>query len=191
MKKPIVTVPHEVLRKMSVEVIFDKKIKDFVKDLRDSLWLQDNPKGVGLSAPQLGKSWRIFATMLPPGEDDAPQKSDIRVFLNPSVLKRSSTLTLGDDPKDPILEGCLSIPGIYGPVPRPDQIEMEFDEVIDNELIHKVEAFDRFLARVIQHEYDHIDGILFTDYTLKYNLPLYEFRRKHMVEIDPAFAKAF
>jgi peptide deformylase len=71
------------------------------------------------------------------------------------------------------LEGCLSIPGIYGPVPRWSWIELEYQLVQDGELVTKTERFTDFTARIIQHEYDHLQGVLFTDHILEYGLPAY------------------
>ena len=83
-------------------------------------------------------------------------------------------MTFGPDKKEPTLEGCLSIPGLYGPIPRWEDIKLEFQEVIEDELRTRTETFTDFAARVVQHEEDHLNGVLFVDYTEKFDLPLYK-----------------
>lgn len=190
MKKPLVTVPQELLRHTSTPVVVDKKIKQFLTDLADTLVLQDNPKGVGLSAPQIGKNWRVFGVLMNE-EKKTPTPADVHFFINPEIIATEGNLTLGEDPEDPVLEGCLSIPHLYGPVPRYPHLTIAYETLENGEVRKKEEEYHDFFARVIQHEYDHLEGVLFTDYVLKYSLPLYEQRHKRMVEIDPALAKAF
>ncbi|MEP7166711.1 MAG: peptide deformylase [Candidatus Woesebacteria bacterium] len=190
--KPILTVPHEILRKKSVEVVFDKKIREISKELADTLFAKGNPKGVGLSAPQIGKSKRLFVTWLASDPEDEPVPEDLQVFINPTYIEHSSEVTFGPDKDDPILEGCLSIPNFYGPVPRFEWVDIAYESVDkDGELISKTGRFAGFSARVIQHEFDHLEGILFTDYSLKYDLPVYEFIGKKMKEINKELVKAF
>jgi peptide deformylase len=143
-----------------------------------------NPRGVGLSAPQLGKNWNLFVTWLnaDPDKDATPQ--DLRVFINPKITNVSQQVTFGEDKDDPILEGCLSIPQLYGPVPRHEWIEIRYDTLENDDIRQKEERFESFMARVVQHEYDHLEGVLFTDYSLKYELPVYEHRGKSMVPIN-------
>jgi peptide deformylase len=85
----------------------------------------------------------------------------------------SPKLELGGTENDTPLEGCLSIPGIWGPVPRYSWIEIGFETPEKGTLVTKKQRFEAFPARLVQHELDHLDGILFTDYSLKYDLPLY------------------
>jgi peptide deformylase len=191
MKKPLITVPQEILRKKSVEVTIDKKTTQFIEDLRDTLLQQNNPKGVGLSAPQIGKNWKIFATLLAADIEDDAGPQDLKIFINPLIISHSSDLILGDSSDDPILEGCLSIPNIYGPVPRYSEVTVEYQTLENGQILSKRESFNGFFSRVIQHEYDHLEGILFTDHTLAHKLPLYEHRGKRMIEIDSNIAKAF
>lgn len=75
------------------------------------------------------------------------------------------------------------MPLLYGPVPRWEWVEVEYHGLIGDQLVEKKERFDGFHARVVQHEIDHLDGILFTDYSLQYDLPVYREEGKELVEI--------
>ncbi len=177
----IITVPHPTLRSVASPVtMVDKKLFEFLKDLEETLLETHNPKGVGLAAPQVDKLKRIFALNL------AEDNRELRTVINPEIVAHSSETTFGGEPDEPILEGCLSIPGIYGPVPRWSWVELEYQLVEGTELVKKHERFEDYGARVVQHELDHLDGVLFTDYSLKYDLPLYKEKRggKKMEEID-------
>ncbi len=195
----IVTVPHPALREPAQPIItVDKKLLKFVEELQRTLDKKKNPPGVGLAAPQVATNMRIFTTKLAPftEEDDYNPRdlnlAEIRYYINPQVIDHSSELVLGVDEEEPDLEGCLSIPGIYGPVPRWEWIEVEYQQVQEQELITHRERFADFYARVVQHEIDHLDGILFTDYLKKYDLPVYQTdRRDNLVEIDPRIIEIF
>lgn len=189
--RSIVTVPNTTLRQPSLNVQIDKKTLQFALDLQETLVHKDNPKGVGLSAPQLGKNWNMFVTLLSTEGDEDPTPSDLRLYINPVITSTSKKTTFGPDKDEPILEGCLSIPGIYGPVPRFEWVQLEYWEPDGNELVKKEGKFSGFLARVIQHEHDHLLGRLFTDYSLGYDLPLYRFKGKEAIEIDKQIIEAF
>jgi peptide deformylase len=184
-------VPSEILRAKSTDVVCDRKLTGFIKDLSETLYKHENPKGVGLSAPQIGKNWNVFVTLLSPNLDEESSLKDLRVFINPVVIGVSNEITLGEDEEEPILEGCLSIPSIYGPVPRHEWVELEYDVINGDGFQKQQEKFTGFFARVVQHEYDHLRGVLFTDYSLKHDLPIYEHRGKKMIEIDKSFIKTY
>lgn len=202
MKKRILTVPSQTLRAKSVEVELNgdlKYLQKLVKDLSDTLVKKKDPKGVGLADPQIGKNLRMFASYLQPSlnapnsgrdadESEEHEKSVLKIYINPEIVSYSKDQTFGPDPEEPILEGCLSIPSMYGPVPRYTWITLTY---YTPQLERVEEKLYGFTARVVQHEYDHLEGVLFTDYILKLDLPLYEYRNKKMVEIDNAFAKAY
>ena len=163
---PILTVPNPILRHKSKPVThIDKKVLDFIDQLQETLVKQDHPKGVGLSAVQIGKLWRIFATFIPP-------QPTLKIYLNPEIVTTSKQLTLGPDKDKPILEGCLSIPKLYGPVYRHKWVKLAWQTPKGNSQTAKFQ--DDFQARVIEHELDHLNGILFTDRAIKDNLPLYQ-----------------
>jgi len=180
----IIIAPHQTLRTKAISVEkLDKKIIKFVQELEKTLKQKESPKGVGLAAPQVDKKWRIFVTQLPLDGQDFTRDSDqekeqplqIRHFINPIITKHSQKLIFGETEgnKEPRLEGCLSIPKIYAPVPRWTWVELKYEIIKGGKLIKKTEKFTDFMARVIQHETDHLDGILFTDYALEHDSPIY------------------
>ena len=130
----------------------------------------------------------MFATFLnfDQSENDEALPT-LAVYINPEIVTHSDQLTLGPDKKHPTLEGCLSIPGLYGPVPRWTEITLSYQELVEEKLIDRTQTFDNFAARVVQHEVDHLNGILFTDYSLQYDLPVYQENKKTdtLDEIDP------
>lgn len=193
MRKTILTVPNPVLRAKSTLVDLKKDmglVKKHIADLEETLKKKINPRGVGLSSPQIGKNLRVFSTLLPESsntpENDRPEEEEkddalLLTYINPEIIETSEETTLGPDPDEPILEGCLSIPGLYGPVPRYTWVKLRYTTPT---LETQENVYHGFFARVIQHEFDHLEGILFTDYVLKHKLPLFEMQGSRMVEID-------
>ncbi len=186
----IIHAPHPTLRQRARLVTrVDKKLTQLIKDLGHTLLTAKNPQGVGLASPQIDRGWAIFCTYLP---ETAHRRSELRFFINPSLIKHSSNTILGETAQDkkPRLEGCLSIPKLYGAVPRYQWVEFEFDQIENNRLVRKTEKFMDFPARVMQHEYDHLNGILFTDHSLKNNLPVWrELADGEMEEVDQELLK--
>lgn len=169
----------------------DKKLFSFLDQLGDTLWKKDNPRGVGLAAPQVNESLRVFTTLLPESGVRGEGEPQLRFFINPVLKDVSDELTFGENPEEPILEGCLSIPAIYGPVPRHQVIQVEFAELVGTELQTRSEQFEGYAARVMQHEYDHLDGKLFIDYSAELDLPLYKENGKKMDEMSSEMVQAF
>ncbi len=163
--KSIVNVPNVVLTTPAkTVVVFDKSLLKLVDEMKASLRATVKPKGVGLAAPQIGESWRVFITR--------PKETDpIRVFINPEITKRSENLTEGVPERDNKLEGCLSIPQIWGRVQRATHITLRYQDETGG--IHE-EAFTGFLATIIQHETDHTNGILYTHRVLEQKGKLYQ-----------------
>jgi peptide deformylase len=160
--KPILAVPDPVLRAKSVKIDrINQDIQSKIEELVDTIITAHNPEGVGLSFPQIGYNLRGFVTYL---------EKRIKVYLNPIILDQSEEQTLGGTPARPTLEGCLSIPWLYGPVWRPKKIKIQ---AMDEHGVEFTKILTSFPARLAMHEYDHLEGILFTDYTVKDNLPLY------------------
>ena len=151
MKKPIVTIPNDVLFSPAKTVTaFDKRLQKLIATMSDTLMATRKPKGVGLAAPQIGESLRVFLTK-------PTDKSEIRAFINPEILQIDDTVPgLKDDDK---LEGCLSIPGVWGRVDRHHKILLSFQDEQGKPL---QEWFTGFMAVIVQHETDHTNGILFT-----------------------------
>lgn len=171
----IISVPHPTLRAHCEPIPqLTREVQEHVHDLIDALKGAHNPEGVGLSFPQIGIKLRGFATYL---------EHKVRIYLNPILLDASEETTLGGTPDRPTLEGCLSIPHLYGPVPRAKKIKFQ---AIDEHGFEITKTLTSFPARVFLHELDHLDGILFTDYTLKHNLPLYFLDQDHdkFVEVE-------
>jgi peptide deformylase len=181
----IITVPHQSLRQISkpVEKV-DVKLIHLVKDLSETLTAKRNPSGVGLAAAQVNVLLRMFVTKVGPDGDERNQKIPATVFINPIIMKHSPEEILGPNSREQTLEGCLSMPGLYGPVPRWKWITVEYQTLEKDHLVSHQDIFDGFHARVIQHEYDHLDGILFTDHSLRTGLPIYKDSDKELVEIE-------
>lgn len=164
---PILSVPDPILRAKSVtigKIIPDILVK--IEELVDTIKSARNPEGVGLSFPQIGYNLRGFITYL---------EKKVKIYLNPVILDMSEETTLGGTPERPTLEGCLSIPWLYGPVWRPKKIKIQ---AIDEHGVEFRKTLTNFPARLAMHEYDHLEGVLFTDYTLRDSLPLYRLNQE-------------
>lgn len=181
--KKIIEIPHESLRKIAKPVTNpDKKFIKLVADLEETLDKKRNPRGVGLAAPQVNVSSRLFCMSV----------SKLQTYINPVITKTSKNSTFGPDPEDPIMEGCLSMPELYGPVPRWEWVHAEYQVLEKGKLLNMTARFENFEARVFQHELDHLDGILFTDYALEFDLPVYkEYKKDKFTEVDPEILKLF
>jgi peptide deformylase len=143
----IVLYPHPALRWKSRPVQeIDASLRKTVAEMFDLMYAH---KGIGLAANQVGLPYRLFVLNL---TGEADKKDQELVFINPEILKRKGT-TEGE-------EGCLSFPGLYAPVKRAEEVVVEaFDlsgQVFEYEL-------DELAARAVQHEVDHLDGVLFID----------------------------
>jgi peptide deformylase len=152
---PIKIVPDKVLNKKCQKVKkFDKETKDLAKDLMDTLLDAKDPEGAGLAAPQIGilKRMCIVRDFLPDPVDPKNTISQELLLINPRIISKSNEIELD-------WEGCLSIPDTYGKVERSKKIKLKAQDVDGNDIKMNTTGF---LARVIQHEIDHLDGILFT-----------------------------
>ncbi len=166
--KPIIHAPNAVLTTPAKLVVsFDARLQKLVAGMKQTIRAASQPKGVGLAAPQIKEPWRIFITH--PKENDR-----IRVFINPEIIKRSPEETDGVPERDNKLEGCLSIPKVWGRVKRAVSVTVRFQNEKGSV---KEERFTGFLATIIQHETDHINGILFTQRVLEQNGKLYQTAR--------------
>lgn len=150
---PIVAYGDPVLKKQAEEI--DKTYPDLKKLISDMFDTMYNASGVGLAAPQIGKSIRLFIVDAATFEDEEPELATFKkVFINPIILEEEGE-------EWPYNEGCLSIPGIREDVMRKPNITIEYY----NEKFELLEeTYTGMAARIIQHEYDHIEGILFTDH---------------------------
>lgn len=165
MKRPIIHVPDAILTTPAKTVtVFDKKLARLVTDMKDTLMATKNPKGVGLAAPQIGQSWRVF--VIRPKENDP-----IDVFINPEIIKASIKQTKGVPDRENKLEGCLSIPKIWGTVKRAASLTLRYQDI--HGATHE-EPFSGFIATIIQHETDHTNGMLYTHRVLEQKEKLYQ-----------------
>ena len=156
---PIVGYGDPVLRKEGEEIPKDyPNLNETIANMYETMY---NAYGVGLAAPQVGLSIRLFVVDTKPFSDDEdlPKEeqqqleSFKRTFINPVILKEEGE-------EWGFNEGCLSIPEVREDVYRQEKITIEY---YDEDFNKKTEVYDGLIARVIQHEYDHIEGILFTD----------------------------
>ena len=163
--KPIVTTPNPVLTSPAKTVTsFDKRLARLIATMKSTLLAGSNPKGVGLAAPQIGEPWRIFITR-------PTEKSSIRVFTNPEIVKLSEEKTDGVPERDNKLEGCLSIPNIWGRVNRSQSLTLRYQ---DEQGVAHTEQFTGFLATIIQHETDHTNGVLYAQRVLEQKGKFYQ-----------------
>jgi len=151
MNVPVVLYGSPILRENAYKVTEEDVSGQFAVNLRDTL---KNAKGLGLAGPQIGILKRIFVIDTTPlaGNGNPVEKYE-QVFINPEIIWRSSEINFYN-------EGCLSFPGIYEEVFRPEKIRVRY-----NDLAFDIfeEEFSGIKARIFQHEYDHLDGILFID----------------------------
>ena len=148
---PIVAFGDPVLKKVGKEIEKeDIDVKKLAEDMFETMY---NAHGVGLAAPQIGKSIRMFVIDTEPMDDEEGQGVK-RVFINPEIVEE-----YGDDWA--FEEGCLSIPGVREDVFRAEDLKLKW---FDEDWNEHEEIFEGMKARVIQHEFDHIDGVLFTDH---------------------------
>ncbi|MFK7760366.1 MAG: peptide deformylase [Phycisphaerales bacterium] len=148
--------PTEVLRTKATPVEVNDETRAIASRMID---LMRGAEGIGLAAPQVGLTWRLFVAHVPAHEED-PINPDIpsttpepQVFFNPEIIDYSKDL-------EPYDEGCLSLPGITGEVRRPSTVTMKALDIQGNEI--QVQATG-LLARCWQHEIDHLDGVLILD----------------------------
>jgi peptide deformylase len=149
---PIVIYGHPLLRKVAQEITNDyPALNQLIEDLFETMY---HSEGMGLAAPQIGKSIRIFVIDGTPVAEDEPSLAGFKkVFINANISERCGEL-------QPMNEGCLSIPGLREEVMRESHIKISYYD--ENWQYHN-DVFDGYKARIIQHEYDHLEGILFTD----------------------------
>ena len=156
---PIIAYGDPVLRKIGVDI--DKEypnLDELIENMKETMV---NAYGVGLAAPQIGKAIRLFIVNTKPFAEDEDLEDEERaflktfdkVFINAKMIKEE-----GDE--WPFNEGCLSIPDVREDVFREEKITIEY---LDENFEKHIEVIEGIAARVVQHEYDHIEGILFTD----------------------------
>ena len=156
---PIIAYGHPVLKRKAEVINKDyPKLLELINNRFETMY---NANGVGIAAPQIGLSIRLFIVDTNPFSEDetlsdeerSQLKSFKKIFINPEILDQN-----GDEWS--FEEGCLSIPNIRESIFRQESIKVQY---FDENFTQHIESYDGLLARVIQHEHDHIEGILFTD----------------------------
>lgn len=186
---PIVAYGDPVLRKVGQPIgPHHPNLTQLIADMYETMY---NAYGVGLAAPQIGHAIRVFVVDTDPfskDEDLTQEERDAlagfkRTFINAKILKE-------EGPEWAFNEGCLSIPEVREDVFRKSIITIEYE---DENFKKHTETFDGLIARVIQHEYDHIDGILFTDLISPLKKQLIKRRLNHIFEgkIQPDYRMRF
>lgn len=153
MIKPIVAYGTPVLRKVAAEIDQNyPELSNIITNMYDTL---ESSEGVGLAAPQIGLSIRLFIVDANGFAEDYPDaKGFKRTFINPQILERTGKEWLFN-------EGCLSFPGIFEDVSRPSDVKIRY---YDEQFVEHTETFSGICARIIQHEYDHLEGKCFIDH---------------------------
>ncbi len=151
---PIYIYGQPVLRKEAQDIPTDYEgLDELIKNMFETL---TQSEGVGLAAPQIGKPIRLAVIDLDVLSDDLPEYKDFRrAYINPHIVE------FDDTEMESMEEGCLSLPGIHEKVERPTRIRVQW---LDEQLQPHDEWIDGYLARVMQHEFDHLDGKMFVDH---------------------------
>jgi peptide deformylase len=149
---PVTIIGHPVLRKRAEQIDKDyPELEKIIANMFETMYASD---GVGLAAPQINKSIRLIVIDGEPmAEDDPDLKGFKKIFINPEIIEETGEENLFN-------EGCLSIPGIREDVNRLSEIKVRYQD--ENFETHE-EVYSGTKARIFQHEYDHLEGILFTD----------------------------
>ena len=179
----IITAPSPILSQSAKQIPkVDNSILKLIEEMKQTLLAASDPVGVGLAAPQVGKPLQIFITRPTP-------KSSIEVFINPKIdtkitishltVARGRIKQLNDSPTKKThqakLEGCLSLQNIWGEVKRKPKITLQYQQITNNnQLITRTETFSGFMSTIIQHELDHLNGILFPKRVLEQKGTLYK-----------------
>ena len=148
---PIVMYGDPVLRQRAKDIPQGTDIKQLLADMFETM---DGANGIGLAAPQIGKSIRLFVVDGTGLEDEPGMEDFKKAFINPQIIDETGTPWEFE-------EGCLSIPNIREKISRKEKVKIKYYDEAWN---LKEEEYDGMKARIIQHEYDHIEGKMFVDY---------------------------
>jgi len=150
---PIYAYGQPVLKKVGEEITADYPfLEELIKNMWETMY---NAQGIGLAGPQVGRSIRLFiADTIQLEKEEEPFKGIKKVFINPQKIEETGEPSSYE-------EGCLSIPDLRGDVNRPPTLTIKY---FDEQFQEHIETFTGMNARVIQHEYDHVDGVLFTEH---------------------------
>lgn len=171
MIKQFIASPDAGIRQKSREVVaFDRSLQELVKDLIETAQAQQEPQALGLAACQIGIAKKVFVARI---------QNKFRAFVNGRIVKKSKEETA-------LLEGCFSVPGIYGHVRRPAEITVVGQDVHGKKIKR---SYKNLPAKIIQHEIDHAGGVLFVDHVREQNGKLFRIEkgkdgREQLVEIS-------
>ena len=161
----IITLPNPLLRQKSQAVTLDAETKKLIDNLKKTLLdSEGKAKGVGLSAIQIGLPKNVFLAY-------SNSSKKFLTFINPQITWYSKTLTKGVPESKNKYEGCLSVPGLWAIIKRAKTIKIKYQTESG---LWQVRKFSSLTATVIQHEYDHLQGVLFIDRALQQKSPIYE-----------------
>lgn len=149
---PIVAYGHPVLKKKAAPITADyENLKQLIDDMFETMY---HSEGVGLAAPQINKSIRLFVIDADPFKEKYPEGAGFkRVFINAEIIEEDGDSWFFN-------EGCLSVPGVHEDVARKSKIHIKY---YDADFVEHDEWLEGICARVVQHEYDHLEGKVFTD----------------------------
>jgi len=149
---PVYAFGSPILRKVAIDITADyPELPGLIDNMFDTMRVAD---GVGLAAPQIGQSIRIFVIDARPYSENDPSLLNFKkAFINAHIIER------GED-EEIIEEGCLSVPNIHEDISRPSKVRIQY---VDENFTPHDEWYEGMVARIVQHEYDHLDGILFPD----------------------------
>lgn len=164
----IIKAPHHVLSQQAKAIpTITKTIVDLIEEMKKTLIAAKDPEGVGLAAPQVGKSLQLFIMR-------QSLATPISVFINPKVTLLEDETKKKTHSEHDQLEGCLSLYNIWGPVKRSPKVSVTYQ---DETGTHHTKTFKGFAATIIQHEYDHLQGILFPKRVLEQQGKLYKSKK--------------
>ncbi len=173
MVRKILRSKDPLLRKVSKPIKkIDKKVLGLIGDLKDTLAKQKEPEGVGLAACQIGVNLRLFVMV---------KSRKIIPIINPEILEVSGKKAKLKTKAGSILEGCLSLPNYYAPLKRSSSIKIKY---LTPEGEETVESFAGFEAQIVQHEIDHLNGIMFLQRLFEQKKPLYQLENGEWVEVE-------
>lgn len=179
---PITAYGHPVLKKRAEEI--DKNYPDLQKLIEDMFETMYETVGVGLAAPQVNRSIRLFIVDATPyAEEDKHAENFKKVFINPEITEENGE-------EDLFKESCLSLPNLSEYVSRQPKIRIRY---MDEDFNEHEEEYDGMVARIIQHEYDHLEGILYVDRLSNFTRTLLKRKLKDIEtgKIDPPYKMLF
>lgn len=168
---PIYLYGQPVLRKETKEISKDyPNLGELIENMFETMY---NAEGIGLAAPQVGLDIRMFIVDLEPLAEDDPKYAGFKkVFINPQIVESKGELVK-------MSEGCLSLPGLSETVERESTIRIQY---FDENFVQYDEEYSDFFARCIQHEYDHIEGVLFIDHISPIRKQLVKSKLNNMIK---------